>query len=276
LTAAVECGDPPRSVAVLPFINHTDIEGIEKEFRLSVFSQITVHPYRDVELSEIDARLLEKGLMENLAFTKEPVRELGRILKCDAVVIGEVENFYRIYLGIYSQMTVEGSVTIWDTRTGERIWTDVQKISKREGGVPLDLLDIPLISVRSGFNLRNGNQEELTEELAELLISRIPAPACYLVDSKNEVRFAYELQVGAYLTREHAVRLKTYLEDRGYPANIRSNWDERGFWHRVFLGSYEDKEVALNLQKEIRENIGTHPILARIVLSDASGGDRLE
>jgi hypothetical protein len=92
LTAAIECGDPPRSVAVLPFINNTEIQGIEKEFRTGIFRHMAVHPYRDVELSEIDALLNENSLRGNYAFAKVSIKELGRILRWDAVIMGEVDD----------------------------------------------------------------------------------------------------------------------------------------------------------------------------------------
>ena len=276
LSKAVECGDPPQSVAVLPFINHTNIDGLEKEFRVSVFSQITVYPYRDVELSEIDSKLEENGLVEDFAFTEVSIRELGRILHCDAIAMGEVKDFYRVFLGVYSRMSIEGSVTVWDTRSGEKIWTETQEVSKHEGGIPINILDLPLISVRSGYNLRNTNQKEIVEELAELLISRIPAPVCFIADKKVDVKYVYELQAGAYLTRENAVKLEKYLEKQGYPASIRSNWDEGGLWHKVFVGPYEDREMALDFQKEILENIGTQPIIAKVILNDEAVFQKIE
>jgi hypothetical protein len=225
LNAAVECGDPPKSIAVLPFVNHTDTEGLENEFRLGVFGHIAVQAYRDVELSLVDSRLRDKGLLKNRAFTHVSIRKLGRILQCDAVVMGEVLNFDRIFLGIYSQMSIEGSITVWDTRSGTKIWTDEQSVRMHEGGVPLSLLDVPLISVRSGYNLMENNREDIVEDLSEQLVARMPAPACFLTVDAARVRYAYELQAGAYLVREHAVKLKKYLEERGYSARIRSNWD---------------------------------------------------
>ena len=276
LSNAVECGDPPQSVAVLPFINYTNIDGLEKEFRVSVFGQMTVLPYRDVELSEIDSKLEENGLMEDFAFTEVSIRELGRILRCDAVVLGEVKDFYRIFLGVYSRMSIEGGITIWDTRTGEKIWNETKEVSEHEGGIPLNILDLPLISVRSGYNLRNNNQEEIVEELAELLISRIPAPACFIADHKADVRYVYELQAGAYLIVDNAVKLEKYLERQGYPASIRSNWDEGGLWHKVFVGPYEERETALDFQKKIRESIGMQPIIAKVILSGEAEFQKIE
>ncbi len=276
LSNAVECGDPPQSVAVLPVINHTNIEGLEEEFRVSVFSQMTVLPYRDVELSAIDSKLEENGLMEDFAFTEVSIRELGRILRCDAVALGEVNDFYRVFLGVYSRMSIEGSITIWDTRTGEKIWTETKEVSKHEGGIPFNILDLPLISVRSGYNLRNTNQEEVVEELAELLISRIPAPACFIANNKADVKYVYELQAGAYLIRDNAVKLEKYLEKLGYPASIRTNWGEVGLWHKVFVGPCEERETALDLQKEIRENIGMQPVIAKVILSDEAELQKIE
>jgi hypothetical protein len=268
LATAVESGKSPKSMAVLPSINHTHVKGLQKNFRLNIFGHLTVLPYRDLELLEVDNRLRDNHLLENDDFTRIPIRELGRILGCDAVVMSELTVFYRIFLGIYSQMTVKGNITIWDTRSGSKIWTDTQVIRKHEGGIPLTLIELPFISVRSGLNLRNNNREKIIDALSERLISRIPAPPCILDAEKEKVKYAYELQVGAYLTKENAYTIKKDLIEKGYSAKIRSNRDDQGLWHRVFIGTYEDQEVALKHQMEIRKKFGVQPVIARFLLNN--------
>jgi hypothetical protein len=276
LANAVESGKPPKSMAVLPSLNHTSVEGLQKNFRSYIFGHLTVLPYRDMELSEVDTRLRDNHLLENYDFTRIPVQELGRILGCDAVVMTELTAFYRIFLGIYSQMTVKGNITIWDTHSGSEIWTDTQVIRKHEGGIPLALIDLPLISVRSGLHLRNNNREKIIDALSERLIAGIPAPACILDAEEGKVKYAYELQVGAYLTKENAYTIKKDLIEKGYSAKIRSNRDDQGLWHRVFIGTYEDQEVALKHQMEIRKKFGVQPVIARFLLNNSDEGKQFE
>ncbi|MFO8084371.1 MAG: SPOR domain-containing protein [Desulfobacterales bacterium] len=267
--AAAKNGNPPKSIALLPVLNHTKFHELGKIFRIDLFSHLAVLPYQDIELSKVDIRLKDNGLLENVGFTQIPIQELGRILGCDAVVIGELNKCHRLFLGVYSQMTVEGCVTIWDTRSGAQIWTDTLVLRKHEGGIPLGLLDLPLISVRSGMNLRNTIREDLVDKLSENLISRIPAPPSTNMTRNEKFEYAYELQIGAYLIKENAYKEKKQLEEQGYyPVHVRSHWDERGLWHKVLIGSYKDREYVLQLQKEIRDNMGAHPVIARFVLNN--------
>ncbi len=268
LSTAVKHGNPPKSIALLPVLNHTGIEELGTEFRLELFSNLAILPYQDVELSTIDALLKDRGLLENFEFSRAPVQDLGRILGCDAVAIGRLNEFDRLFLGVYSQMNIEGGLTIWDTRTGARIWADTLVVRSHEGGIPLGLLDLPLISIRSGMNLRNAVRKDLVGKLSEHLIERIPAPAC-ISTARGHIEYAYELQVGAYLIKENAFREKKHLEEKGYhPVKIRSHWDERGLWHKVFLGAYKNREYVLQLQKEIKENTGARPVIARYVVNN--------
>ena len=105
-----------------------------------------------------------------------PLKKLGRILGCDAVIFGEVIEFDRIFAGIYSQMAVGLSISMWDTRTGREIWVDEHIERHHEGGIPLALTDIPMITFRSGMVLRENAKIKAVDELSRLLTRRIPVP----------------------------------------------------------------------------------------------------
>jgi hypothetical protein len=104
------------------------------------------------------------------------VKRLGRLLKCEAVVFGEVTEYKRLYAGIYSQMAVGAAVEMWDTRTGRKIWSGKHVARKHEGGLPLTLTDIPMIGIRSGMNLTEASQIQAVDDLSRQLTGRIPVP----------------------------------------------------------------------------------------------------
>jgi hypothetical protein len=166
----------PRSIAVLPFSNKTDQPGIEDFVRATFYSHMSPYPYRDVELQVVD-RLLRRNHLRDIArLRKIEVKRLGRLLKCEAVVFGEVTEYKRLYAGIYSQMAVGAAVEMWDARTGRKIWSGKHIARKHEGGLPLTLTDIPMIGIRSGMNLTETSKIQAVDDLSRQLTGRIPVP----------------------------------------------------------------------------------------------------
>lgn len=168
--------NPPESIAILPFGNKTEVEGIEDFVRTTLYSHLTPHSYRDIELHEVDRKLKRYNLMNYDKLSNASAKRLGRILRCDAVVIGEVTEFQRVYAGIYSQMAIGASIRIWDTRTGKKIWSDEHVTRHHEGGIPLAITDLAMISIRSGLNLTDAEKVKTVDELSRHLISRVPVP----------------------------------------------------------------------------------------------------
>ena len=150
--------NPPKSIAILPFGNQTDSEGIDEIVRTTIYSHLSAHPYKDIELHEVDRKLRRYNLMEYEKLSAVSAKRLGRILRCDAVVFCEVTEFQRVYAGIYSQMAVGASITVWDTRTGKKIWSDEHITRNHEGGIPLAITDFAMIGIRSGMNLTDSEK----------------------------------------------------------------------------------------------------------------------
>lgn len=262
LSRSVMQGDFPRSVAVLPFRDLTGTEGIAPLVRVSFYNHLSSLPYRDVELQMVDLRLREKRLESHNAIAEVSVKELGKILGCDAVVFGTVYEFQRIFAGFYSSMNVGASINIWDTRTGNKIWSDRYTARSHEGGIPITLLDIPLITVRSGLNLTDEVKLQAVEELSRYLSSNIPRPGVFRISRHRPM--AYELQAGAFFEPERAARFQEALQVRGFPAFIRRNTDARGeLWHRVFVGPYPDRDQALQVKKEVDHAFGADCFISR-------------
>lgn len=167
----------PRSMAVLPFGDDTGVEGIAEFVRAAFSGQLSVLPYQDIELQVVDRRLQAHQLDDYQKLLNTPLNELGRILGCDAVVYGRVIEYHRLFAAFYSQMALGAAIEIWDTRTGRRIWSDRYVERNHEGGIPLSLTDLPLITIRSGMNLRESTKIQTVDELSRHLVSRLPAPA---------------------------------------------------------------------------------------------------
>jgi hypothetical protein len=165
------------SVAVLPFVDKTGADGIAKLLRNAFYRHLSVRRYRDIELYVIDGILAEHNLTDPTVLLKMHVTELGRLLDCDAVVLGEVTAYEKVFLGIYSQMAVGAAISIWDSRSGQMVWFDRHVTRTHEGGVPFSFFEVPFISLRSGWNLREKVKMRTVDELSRYLTGRIPYPA---------------------------------------------------------------------------------------------------
>lgn len=253
LDTAVATGDFPRSVAVLPFRDLTGTDGLADLVRLSFYSHLSTLPYRDVELSAIDFQLAKNGITDQRRLSRVSVKRLGQMLRADAVVFGTVLDFQRVFAGIYASIAVSASIQVWDARTGRMIWSDSESVRTHEGGVPLSLVDLPLITVRSGLHLRDGVKVNAVEDLTRQLAENLPVPGGV---AHLQTSGAYTLQAGAFSEPERARKLERSLKQNGFPAFVRSNNDPRGIWHRVMIGPFPTLQDAMRAKERLATLLG--------------------
>ena len=165
----------PLSLAVLPFMDNTDSKGLANLVRRAFYGHLSVQPYRDIELHLIDQKLSEHNLTDPKVLYTMPITELGRMLECDAVVLGEITIYQKLFFGVYSQLAVGAAISIWDTRSGQMIWHDRHVARFHDGGIPFSLLEIPFLSFRSGWNLRERVTIRTVDDLTHHLVNRIPS-----------------------------------------------------------------------------------------------------
>ncbi len=268
LSRHVVNGEPPRSIAVLPFENNTDTEGIDELVRNSIYGHLSVLPYRDVEISIIDRRLEKHKILDIEVLQQTPIQKLGRILGCDAILFGQVNTFQRIFAGVYSQMAVAASIQVWDTRSAKKIWSDRRIARIHEGGVPLDILLIPIVSLRTGWNMREEVKIQVVDELAQYLINAIPSPK-----SIQDANYQYELQLGAFLEEKRAHSFAQQIKDKGYQPFIRNNRDDRGLWYRVIMGPYYDREKVLQLRRQIHKDFGVNSFVCNVFIKSRTANN---
>ncbi|HAR98115.1 MAG TPA: hypothetical protein DCS11_04300, partial [Syntrophus sp. (in: bacteria)] len=112
----------PRTVAVLPFY---DLSKSGKGFdavRKGFYNHFSSIPYQDMELYKVDALLAKAGLTDPDTLYKTPYEELGKILGVDAIVLGEISDFDKLFAILYSQVAVGAEVRMYDAKTGHFLW----------------------------------------------------------------------------------------------------------------------------------------------------------
>jgi hypothetical protein len=261
--SAVQDGAAPRSVAILPFTNQTDMPDLSRMVREGLYGHFSHRRFQDVELSQVDRVLADNQNLATGAFTPERLRRLGSQLGCDAVVSGTVTEFERLYMGIYSQLSVGADISIFSTQDGRRLWSDRYVARLQDGSLPLTPLGIPLSGVRTGWNLRDSQIVRAVDELTRYLADRIPGP-----DGAAPVKadWRYELQVGAYLDHQRALEQRDTLAAQGLPAAVHSEMRQATIWHKVTVGPYTNENEALAVRRQLENQLGVRPFLRRLPL----------
>ena len=253
----------PRSVAILPFTNQTDMPDLGRMVREGLYGHFSHRPYQDVELSQVDRVLADNQDLSTGPFTPEHLRRLGARLGCDAVISGTLTEFERLYMGIYSQVSVGADIAIYSTHDGRRLWSDRYVARLQDGSLPLTPLGIPLSGARAGWNLRDSQIVRAVDELTRYLADRIPSPDG---DAPIKADWRYELQVGAYLDHQLALEQRDTLVAQGLPAAVHTEMRRQTVWHKVTVGPYADENEALAVRRQLEDQLGVRPFLRRLPL----------
>jgi hypothetical protein len=250
----------PRTIAILPFVDQTGTPALGHMVRESLYGHLSYRPFEDVELARVDHVLQDAKDIAVAQLSPQALRQLGARLGCDAVVTGTVTEFERLYMGIYSQLSVGAEIVIYDTHDGRRLWSDRYVARLQDGSVPLTPLGIPLSGARSGWNLRDSQIVRAVDELARYLADRIPGP-----DAPEVVAAAwrFELQTGAYLDHQAALDQRDALNSLGFPAAVHTEEQGQTVWHRVMVGPYADESEALRVRSQLENALGLRPLIRR-------------
>lgn len=249
----------PLTIAVLPFRNDTNEDGIDEKVRESIAGHMAVLNYTDLELSEVDMRLDDFLQKTGRQLEQLSVEELGFILNCDAVVFGEVTVARQLFLGIYAQLAVGACIEIWDTRSGEMIWTDRHVVRYHKGGLPTEPVGLLVTGYGTVTSLRDYMRRQAIDELGRWLVDNLPQPE--YPPQKISGAYLYEVQLAAFLAQNRANQLIKELESANYGAFIRSNHDERGLWYRVLVGPFSSQLEAEQMRNEIAQRFKVEPVV---------------
>jgi hypothetical protein len=159
-----------KRLCVLPFLDRTQTPGLATQVRQSVAGHLSVKHFTDVELSDVDARLTTVG-KEWRNFSSQ---QLGRAIGCDALLYGEVTDAGRLYLALYSQLTVAAAIRLVDVATGKTLVHESYATKFREAGVPLSPLSIVPDIIKTWVNLSETQMTRAIDDLGRNLAEKVP------------------------------------------------------------------------------------------------------
>lgn len=160
----------PKRVCVLPFVDKINVPGLANKVRQSFAGHLTLKHFTDAELYDIDERLEAFGSGWQTASTQD----LGKALNCNALVYGEVTRAGRLYLALYSQLTLEGGILFVDAETGQALVKDSYATKFRSAGLPLSPLSIVPDAVKNLSNLSDTQMLRAIDDLGRNLAEKVP------------------------------------------------------------------------------------------------------
>ncbi|MBN2124421.1 MAG: DUF799 family lipoprotein [Deltaproteobacteria bacterium] len=266
LSPALRGGGPVR-VAVLPFQNETTEPDLETLMRMSFYNHFSSKSYRDIELSQVDRALQVWENDTSKSWKTLSPAELGKLLETDVVIYGKVQEYKKLFLGIYSQIALKAQVEMVDCTSGEGLWWKTLMKRSHDGGVPFDLFGVVPAALRSGFHMKKERTLDLIDRINRELMEAIPSPP-----ESALTPTAIDLQVASFLDETLAQGAMSELTQKGLSPRIETVMVKDRLWHRILVGPFPNSEEAEKVRKGLEEGTTYRPIFLYRMAEQAGKG----
>jgi len=166
----------PRTVAVLPFMNEAKSQLGSDEVRKGFYNHFSSLPYRGMKLYTADNILRKAGLTDTETINKTSPEELGKILGVDAVIYGNISDFDKLFAVVYSSVSVGAEIKMYDTKTGNFLWSGRHVARIHEGGISTTPVGIIATVVATAMNVRDIQLLRACDDLFRDMVKTIPVP----------------------------------------------------------------------------------------------------
>ncbi|MBN2255485.1 MAG: DUF799 family lipoprotein [Deltaproteobacteria bacterium] len=166
----------PVSIAVIPFTDESRSQKGTETVRKYFYNHFSSLPFKDMELHRVDYLLRKAGLTDPEVIRKTKPQELGKILNVDAVVYGSISNFDKIFAVIYSQVAVGATIEMYDTKTGNFLWSGSHTSRIQEGGISTTPIGIIATVIATSMNVRDIQLLRACDDLFRDMVKTIPVP----------------------------------------------------------------------------------------------------
>jgi hypothetical protein len=166
-----------RKVAVLPFVNKTSDPNAAETVRKMFYNFFSSLNYLDVEPSIVESSLREKELYKTLiSGGRVSPQKLGQILGVDAIILGDVISFGKVYAILYTEARAGLRARFVSCKTGQAIWELEHTTSLRKGDVPLSLTGLAKSLVTSLISYKQTEAVKAAAALCMEMVDTIPNP----------------------------------------------------------------------------------------------------
>jgi len=256
----------PKVIAILPFSNETEVEGLNQLVRESFYEYFSVRSFHDVEIEEIDTTIEILEETEGKDFHKIQPKKLGEFLRCDALVYGKVKRFKRIFLLIYAQTLIEIEIRILEAQSGKELWKYSLTERFHEGGVPTGPFGVIPTVIRTTYSLRDSKRNRDIDAFCKDFVSRIPE--FQHIQAKRTDEFC-DVQLASFKLKEDALHISSRISQHGYKPFLREIRNNDEIWYRVLVGPFVLREEAVQYQARLKKEFDfLNPIVVRNKYSD--------
>ena len=224
----------PLSTAVLPFVDLSGSKEGGNAMRRGFYNHFSSLPFKDMELYKVDDLLAKAGLTDAEAVRKTSPQKLGEILGVDAVVFGEVSDFDKYFAVLYSQVAVGAEVKMYDTKTGNFLWSGKHKVRKHEGGVSTNPVGIIATVIATALNVRDIQLLRANDDLFRDMVKTIPTPS--LAQAKRPPVISLLTQDTKGLPKKAGDEIKVVIQ--GTP-NMQASFDIGQYRKRIEMQEVE-------------------------------------
>lgn len=224
----------PLSVAVLPFVDLSGSKEGATAMRLGFYNHFSSVPFKDMELYKVDDLLTKAGLTDPDMIRKTSPQKLGSILGVDAVILGEVSDFDKYFLVLYSQVAVGAEVKMYDTKTGNFLWSGKHKVRKHEGGISTNPVGLIATVIATALNMRDIQLLRANDDLFRDMVKTIPAPS--LAQAKRPPTIALLTQDTKGQPKKAGDEIKVVIQ--GAP-NMQASFDIGQYRKRIEMQEVE-------------------------------------
>ena len=210
----------PLSTAVLPFVDLSGSKEGANAMRRGFYNHFSSLPFKEMKLYKVDDLLTKADLTDAEAIRKISPQKLGEILGVDAVILGEVSDFDKYFAVLYSQVAVGAEVKMFDTKTGNFLWSGKHKVRKHEGGISTNPIGIIATVIATALNVRDIQLLRATDDLFRDMVKTIPTPS--LAQAKRPPVISLLTQDTKGLPKKSGDEIKVVIQ--GTP-NMQASFD---------------------------------------------------
>jgi len=163
----------PKTVAVLPFIDESRSQKGNEIVRRGFYNHFSSLPFKDMELYQVDHLLRKAGYNDPETLSHIPPEKLKDMLNVDAVIMGSISNFDKLFAGIYSQVSVGAEIKMIDT-TGQFLWSGKHVVRIYEASLPTSPIGVITSIISAAMNVRDIQLLRACDDLFRDMIKTIP------------------------------------------------------------------------------------------------------
>lgn len=116
----------PRVIAVVPMDNFSLEPDVEKALYREVYERLKGKGYMRISVEKVGTLMKELGIQTPGQLAGISLARLGKELKCDAVLMGRIEQSGAIHTGIYDAVVVSCSLRLMHCSSGKTLWQTEQ------------------------------------------------------------------------------------------------------------------------------------------------------